>query len=197
MAHLSQDMGENGLGVEVGIDLADWCREVRNGASKALPNGVLIGFRTTFNSVSGALHTIFGGLSGDIQKQGQVGHEPGCGGMPDPPDFGTINTTCNALINQGREQESIGDDARAGLKCGHDLFGQKLGSAGHEHQHFGPGAAFDAVAIKQKASEPIAQGGSTRVAHGQHLQAIAAQLLAKPGGLCRFSGTVRAIKAEE
>jgi hypothetical protein len=77
------------------------------------------------------------------------------------------------------------------------LFGEKLGPAGHEHEHFSARAAFDAVAVEQKASEAIAECSSARVAHGDDFKSLIAQSLSETGGLSGFAGTVGAVEADK
>ena len=197
MAHLAQNIGEDGVGVKVGVDSGDGAGEAGDGGSETLANSFLIRFRPTFDTVAGSFHTALGGLAGNIQQEGQVRHESRGGGVADSPDLGGVNSTCQTLVNHGGEKESVSDHAFASFKCRHDLLGQKLCPAGHEHEHFGARATFDAVAVQQKASESITEGSAARVAYGDDFKSILTKTLGETGGLSGFAGPIGSVEADK
>ncbi len=146
----------------------------------------------------GALSTETG-LHGQVEEDGEVGHEP-IGGdgfqCPEPieRDAGAI-----ALVGQRRIGVSSADDRPTALECRAKDLRHELSTGGIEEQGIRQRVGRDCgtPAREEQIANPFADLGATWFAGQQHVDAAPTEVIGKRLGLRRLAGAIRPFDRDE
>jgi hypothetical protein len=151
-----------------------------------------------FHSIERPLHPAGSAFSTHVEHKHTIGHDPARCDFTDSPDLLGIEAAGMSLIDNIREQITIGYYNSPRCECRPDNLFDELRSGGHVEEHFAL-AIYRCRRIdrQQEFANAFAQRGAAWVATDDNVEAMTAQRFVKQAHLRRLPDTVDAVERKK
>src|SRR6266540_272006 len=133
----------------------------------------------------------------EVEQDDEV-RQDACGRpVVDPFDLLAAEAAADALVGEGRVEETVAEDHGATVERRPDHLLDELRAGGREQQRLRPRVEVASDRVEQDGPDPLADGGAARLPGGHHLVAAGFELTAEKVELGGLAGALDTLERDE
>src|SRR6266540_3021420 len=133
----------------------------------------------------------------EVEQDDEV-RQDACGRpVVDPLDLLAAEAAADALVGEGRVEETVAEDHGATVERRPDHLLDELRAGGREQQRLRPRVEVASDRVEQDGPDPLADGGAARLPGGHHLVAAGFELTAEKVELGGLAGALDTLERDE